>query len=88
MKLGQGSYAEKQQTVTNVHPHIKSQLYKDVYVDGQLTESTMLHEDEYKFSTGLIRHAADVNVTVEVDKKTGRSVVVTVKFLDGSPVTG
>lgn len=88
MKLGQGSYSEKQQTVTNVHPHIKSQLYKDVYVDGQLTESTLLHEDEYDFSTGLIRHAADVTVSVEVDKKTGRSVVVTVKFLDGSPVTG
>ncbi len=88
MKLGQGTYSEKQQTVTDVHPHIKSQLYKDVYVDGQLTESTMLHEDEYDFSTGLIRHAADVTVSVEVDKKTGRSVVVTVKFLDGSPVTG
>lgn len=88
MKLGQGSYAEKQQTVTNVHPHIKSQLYKDVYVDGQLTESTMLHQDEYDFSTGVIRHASDVTVSVEVDKKTGRSVVVTVKFLDGSPVTG
>lgn len=88
MKLGQGSYAEKQATVVNVHPHIKSQLYKDVYVDGQLTESTLLHSDEYDFSTGLIRHASDVNVTVEVDEKTGRSVVVTVKFLDGSPVTG
>ena len=73
--------------MVNVHPHIQSKLYKDVKIDGQVVETTEVNSfDEYRFSTGTIRHASDVNVSVEVAED-GRSVSVEVDFLDGTPVT-
>lgn len=87
MKLGFGDYSEKEATVVNVHPHIKSKLYKDVKIDGQVTETIEINSlDEYRFSTGTIRHAPDVNVDVSVDDS-GRAVEVKLEFLDGTPVT-
>lgn len=87
MKLGWGDYSEKEATVVNVHPHIKSKLYKDVRIDGQVTETVEINSlDEYRFSTGTIRHSPDVNVEVEV-ADSGRAVEVSLEFLDGTPVT-
>lgn len=87
MKLGFGDYSVKEATVVNVHPHIKSKLYKDVKIDGQVTETVEINSlDEYRFSTGTIRHAPDVNVEVEV-ADSGRAVEVSLEFLDGTPVT-
>ncbi len=87
MQLGWGDYSVKQATVVNVHPHIQSKLYKDVKIDGQVVETTEVNSfDEYRFSAGTIRHASDVNVSVEVAED-GRSVSVEVDFLDGTPVT-
>lgn len=87
MKLGFADYSQKEATVVNVHPHIKSKLYKDVKIDGQVTETIEInHLDEYRFSTGTIRHSPDVNVEVNVDD-TGRAVEVKLEFLDGTPVT-
>ncbi len=86
MKLGKGTYAEKQATVVNVHAHIKSQLYKDVLVDGQVVETTLINPlDEYDFSTGTIRHASDVKVEASIAKD-GRGVTIKVYFLNGTPL--
>lgn len=56
--------------VQSAHTGIKSELYKCVYVDGELQERTLLNKDTYNASKAIYRVGPAVTVPVEAPAET------------------
>ena len=90
IKMGWGWPSEKHRVAVNCHPQVQAELYKNVYVDGQLTEQTQIGGlNKYRYSSGVIYVARDTQVSV-VDPAPGtnkqRVLSLYLTFLDGETV--
>lgn len=90
MKMGWGWPSEKHRVAVNCHPQVQAELYKNVYVDGQLTEQTQIGGlNKYRYSSGIIYVPRDTQVSI-TDPAPGtnqqRVLSVYLTFLDGETV--
>ncbi len=91
MKMGWGYPQEKNRVSVNCHPQVQAELYKNVYVDGQLTEHTKIGGlNKYRYSSGILYVPRDTQARI-VDPAPGttkqRVLNIYLTFLDGENVT-
>lgn len=81
---------QKQYVVTDCHPQVQAELYKNVYVDGVLTERTKIGGlNKYRYSSGTVNYASDCKISA-YDPNPGstqkRTLRIDCTFKDGSPI--
>lgn len=91
MKTGWGYPQEKHRVAVNCHPQVKAELYKNVYVDGQLTEHTKIGGlNQYRYSSGVLYVASDTQARI-VDPAPGttkqRVLNIYLTFSNGQAIT-
>lgn len=90
MKMGWGYPQEKHRVAVNCHPQVQAELYKNVYVDGQLVERTKIGGlNKYRYSSGIIYIPRDTLVSIK-DPAPGtanpRVLSVYLTYVDGEVV--